>query len=352
MHTFAWTNISSPPDEARGAASVVPRRSKSALIDRCGRRIDHLRLSVTSACNMACTYCQPRGGADEAPCAEVLTDDQRIELVRELHREYGLTQLRITGGEPLLHKSIIHLVGRLRQSAPDLTLAMTTNGRLLARYSLPLREAGLNRLNISLDSLVPATYRYLTGAPLGDVLSGIDAVLTAGFPPPKLNAVVLRGVNDSELANLARWAWARGAEMRFLEAMPIGTAADYNRSRFVSAREIRSTLRTEFVLTPTIREPGETAARYHCLGGQSGGRIGIIAPMTEPFCGQCRRMRVTAAGQLFPCLLDGRSLCLSDAWVHGQLDAVRLGQIFREALSGKGPFRQQGQMAAMVRIGG
>lgn len=323
----------------------------TSLIDGCGRRIDHLRLSVTSVCNLRCAYCRPAVAARVA-ASSMLSDRQRSELVTWLYDRFGLRQLRLTGGEPLLHPSIQSLIAAIRDAAPDLSVAMTTNGCLLSRSAAWLRAAGLDRLNISLDTLDAQCYRELTGGDLADVLAGIDAACAAGFPPPRINTVVLRGVNEDHLTPLARWALARGMEIRFLEAMPIGAAADFNRARFVPAAEIRRSLQQTFTFEPLPRAAGETAVRYHARNCTIAGTIGIIAPISESFCGQCRRIRVTADGRLYPCLLDSRSVNFGSAWSDGRWDTDMAERLLGAAVRTKQPIGMPGQGTAMVTLGG
>jgi len=321
------------------------------LMDGCGRRIDHLRLSVTSDCNLRCAYCRPAPSARVA-VSPVLSDCQRLELVRWLYDRFGLRQIRLTGGEPLLHPSIDSLIAAIRGAAPELSVAMTTNGCLLSRSAVRLRAAGLDRLNISLDTLDARRYRDLTGGNLADVLAGIDAACDAGFAPPRINTVVLRGINESELPELARWAFLSGYEIRFLEAMPIGPAAEFNRAHFVSTVEIRRSLGACFELAPLPRAAGDTAARYRARNGSSAGVLGIIAPISESFCGQCRRIRVTADGMLYPCLLDSRCVDLRPAWANGAFDESAAAERVRTAIAGKRPVGPARQATAMISLGG
>lgn len=323
----------------------------SGLIDRCGRQIDHLRLSLTSNCNLRCRYCRP-SAADRVASSTLMSDRQRLELVKWMYESFGLQQVRLTGGEPLLHPAVESLIADLRDAAPGLSVAMTTNACLLSRRAEALRTAGLGRLNISLDTLDPSQYRRLTGGDLGDVLAGIDAARAAGFAPPRVNTVALRGVNDFEWPALASWALARGMEIRFLEAMPIGPAGDFNRARFVSAHEVLRSLRQVFSLEALPRESGETAVRYRAQNCTTSGVIGIIAPISEAFCGQCRRIRVTAEGRLYPCLLDSRSTDLLPIWREGRFDASTAESLVRSAVADKphvGPVRQT---RPMVTLGG
>jgi cyclic pyranopterin phosphate synthase len=320
------------------------------LIDGHRRIVDHLRLSVTSACNLRCLYCRPTIG--KAADSRDLSDAQRLDLVRYLCDVHGLRQVRLTGGEPLLHGSIVRLIATIRSSFPDLSLAMTTNGRRLKSLAGDLRAAGLDRLNISLDSIDPQTYRVLTGGELRPVLEGIDAAAAAGFPPPRLNTVVLSGVNDHQLPEMVSWAIQRGMEVRFLEAMPIGPAAGFNREHFVPASRIKDSLKTHYRLNPMPRQPGETAARFAVEDASIRGAIGIIAPISEPFCGECRRMRLTADGKLFPCLLDSRFADLSSCWDGTSFEPDKAETLILSAVAGKAASGLLRQDTAMIKLGG
>ncbi|HRX90332.1 MAG TPA: GTP 3',8-cyclase MoaA [Steroidobacteraceae bacterium] len=321
-----------------------------ALRDAFGRTIDHLRLSVTSACDLHCVYCRPdRMGAFAGMTA--LTNAQRAEFVAFLHDRFQLAQVRITGGEPLLEKGVVELIRSIRRLAPRIEIAMTSNGRLLAQKAHALRAAGLDRLNVSLDSLDPAVHRRMTGGEVTQVLRGLAVAAAAGFPAPKLNTVVLRDYNDHEIADITAWALAHGHEVRFLEAMPIGPAAVANRRHLVSAREIRERLSMRFVLEPQQPAPGDTAKRFLTSANGHRGMIGIIAPVTEPFCGSCRRIRLTADGRLFPCLLDSRWVSLTPAWTNGRFDRVIAENTIRDAAGRKAAAGAQ-QINGMVAIGG
>jgi len=335
-------NVRQPPDA--GAATT-----RAALTDGHGRRIHHLRLSVISACNLRCIYCKPKPGGSGT---RQLTDQNRVEFVRHLYERFGLTHVRVTGGEPLLYPRLLELIASLREIGPDLGLAMTTNAQGLAERATHLRRAGLDRLNISIDTLNPGRYRAMTGGELRPVLEGIDASIAAGFPPPKLNSVVLRGENDDEMADLALWAFERACEMRFLEAMPIGPAAEVNRRLFVSADEVHGRLASAFDLTPMGIEFGGTSLRFRCVGPRGSGVIGLVAPMTKPFCGSCGRVRLTAEGKLFPCLLDERCADLRPAWAQGQFDAELADSLIRAVVRDKRAQGPQRQATAMVSLGG
>ncbi len=347
-------------DPAHGLASRAPARNLDdfqrdkarPLIDACNRRIDHLRLSVTSSCDLRCAYCRPAHERHrESPHAD-WSDTQRFDLVQFLHDRFMLRQLRLTGGEPLLHRTLAKFIRGVRQAMPHLEIAMTTNGRHLVQFAHELRSAGLERLNVSLDTLDGERYRRLTGGELRPVLDGLDAAAEAGFPPPRINAVVLRGINDHDLAEMAQWAMQRSCEIRFLEAMPIGPAAAFNREHFVPAYCIRETLKSAFELNPLPGSPGQTATRYEAVGAHGRGVVGIIAPVSESFCGQCRRIRVTANGRLFPCLLDSRSVDLSPAWRGNAFNPDEAESLIHSAVGGKKPSGPMRQSAAMITLGG
>lgn len=328
---------------------AVEASRRTPLIDGHGRRIHHLRLSVISACNLRCIYCKPK---PDGSGTRRLTDRNRTEFVRFLYEQYGLSQVRVTGGEPLLYPRLLELIESLREIAPALGLAMTTNAQGLADRAESLRNVGLDRLNISIDSLDPDRYRAMTGGELRPVLEGIDAAIAAGFPPPKLNSVVLRGENEDEMTSLAAWAFERGCEMRFLEAMPIGPAAEVNRRLFVSADEIHARLASEFDLAPIGLEFGATSLCFRCRGARGSGIIGLIAPITRPFCGSCGRVRLTADGKLYPCLLDERFADLRPAWGEGGFDTLVADALIRDVVGGKRAQGSKLQSAGMVSLGG
>ena len=336
---------------AHVTASLPSQPRALGLIDGCGRTVDHLRLSVTSRCDLRCVYCRPNGQANASPAHGFLTDERRLEFVRFVHERYGLGQVRITGGEPLLHRSVVRLVSDLRRAVPDVELAMTTNGRLLYDKAFELFHAGLDRLNVSLDSIKPERYRQITGADIEGVFNGIESAMFVGFRDLKINTVVLRGVNDDEIIDLAIWALSRRLEIRFLEAMPIGPEADFNRSAFVSAAEVQALLAKRFQLDSLPYEPGETARRFRATRRGSNGVIGLIAPVTEPFCGACRRMRLTAEGILYPCLLNNHSVDMRPAWSNGGLSPSKADMLIRSAVAAKRPYGST-QATPMVRLGG
>lgn len=338
------------PEHCAQSGLHLHARQGDALLDGCGRRVEQIRVSVTSACDLRCTYCRPYGHV--VTNRRSLPDEHRLEFIRFLHERWGLSQVRITGGEPLCHPLLASFVASVRDALPATAITMTTNGRLLGRYATALREAGVTRLNISVDSLDPRTYRQITGGDLAPVLAGLNTAEETGFPPPKVNAVVLRGLNDREVTSLAQWALLHGREIRFLEAMPIGPSAELNRRRFVPANEVLELLEAEFELTALAAGPEGTARRYRAIGNGCAGVVGLITPVSEPFCGGCGRIRLTADGRLYPCLLDSQCVDVREAWSGGRFSAVTAARLVQRAVAAKRPEGLQRQATSMVRLGG
>jgi GTP 3',8-cyclase len=272
------------------------------LIDPFSRRVTDLRLSVTDRCNFRCTYCMPEEGMKWLPREELLTFEELTRIATVCVERFGFTGLRLTGGEPTLRAHLVRLVAMLAELGVD--LAMTTNGVKLPEMADDLAAAGLRRVNISLDTLDRERFLELTRRDdLDRVLAGVDAALAAGLSPVRINAVVMRGVNDVEVADLAAYGRDRGVELRFIEFMPLDAGGGWAMDQVVPAREILDRINDRFPLEAT-RLPGagheEPAERFRFLDG--GGHVGVIASVTEPFCGNCDRIRVTAEGQLRTCL--------------------------------------------------
>ncbi len=275
-------------------------------LDRLGRPLRDLRISVTDRCNFRCPYCMPAEIYGERyaflPKPELLTFEE-IERLARLFVELGVEKLRITGGEPLLRAALPQLVRKLA-AIPDLRdLTLTTNGVLLERLAGPLAEAGLRRITVSLDSHDAAVFRQMSGgrSEPGAVRSGIEAARKAGLAPIKLNCVVQRGVNDAGIVELARSFQGTGSVLRFIEFMDVGTLNDWNLSQVVTAREILERIDAELPLEPVERNyVGEVASRYRYRDGS--GEIGLISSVSQPFCGDCTRARLTMDGKLVTCL--------------------------------------------------
>jgi cyclic pyranopterin phosphate synthase len=304
-----------------------------ALVDRFGRAHTDLRVSLTDRCNLRCTYCMPAEGLEWLPRPEVLTDDEVVRAVGVAVRELGITDVRLTGGEPLLRRGLADLVARLAALRPRPRLALTTNGIGLARLAPALAAAGLDRVNVSLDTLRRDRFVALTRRDrLGDVLAGIDAALAAGLTPVKLNAVVMRGVNDDEVADLLRYALATGVQLRFIEQMPLDAQHAWDRSTMVTADEVFDRLSAAHRLTPLAGRGSAPAETFLVDDGPA--VVGIIASVTRPFCGSCDRVRLTADGQIRNCLFAREESDLRSALRAGASDdelAVR----WRAAVAGK-----------------
>jgi cyclic pyranopterin phosphate synthase len=294
-----------------------------------------LRVSVTDRCNLRCTYCMPAEGLAWLPRAEVLTDDEVVRLVRIAIRRLGITKIRLTGGEPLLRRGLPGLVARLSGLDPTLDVSLTTNGIGLARSASALREAGLRRVNVSLDTLRPDRYAAITRRDrLADVLEGLQAARTAGLAPVKVNAVPVRGVNDDEIADLAAFAVEHGYHMRFIESMPLDAQKAWDRNRMISAEEILNRLGKRFELEPIGRQDNAPAEEWRIVGADA--VIGVIASITRAFCGSCDRVRLTADGQLRNCLFATEESDLR-ALLRGGADDAAIEHAWRVSVAGKGP---------------
>ncbi len=304
------------------------------LVDTRGRRYVYARLSVTDRCDMACVYCMPRGGeVEHGERAELLAMEESVRLAGVLAR-IGVRRVRITGGEPLVRRGVVELVARLRE-AGIAEVVLTTNASLLARHAEALAEAGLSCVNVSIDSLDPARFGAITrGGSLADVLAGIDAAQRAGIAV-KTNTVALGGVNDDELGAIVDWARARGITPRFIELMPIGEGARLPSERFMSASQIVESLGARVGPGRGESTSGAGPARYLDAPEGSTGRVGLITAVSDDFCDDCNRLRVTAHGEVRACLADRASVSLRDAMRSGASDED-LAWLFRWALGAKG----------------
>jgi GTP 3',8-cyclase len=273
------------------------------LTDSFGRVATDLRVSLTDRCNLRCTYCMPPEGLDWLPKAELLTDDELSRLIQIAIERLGVREVRFTGGEPLLRRGLTRIVERTASLTPRPEISLTTNGIGLDRVAAPLKAAGLDRINVSLDTLKPETFRKLARRDrLPDVLDGLAAAASAGLTPVKVNAVLMRDLNDDEAVPLLRFCLERGYELRFIEQMPLDAQHGWRRADMVTAREILATLEAGFQLTPDDEhERGSAPAETFLVNGGPA-RVGIIASVTRPFCGTCDRVRLTADGQVRNCL--------------------------------------------------
>ncbi|MEU8531318.1 MULTISPECIES: GTP 3',8-cyclase MoaA [Streptomyces] len=310
-------------------------RGPAPLVDRFGRVHTDLRVSLTDRCNLRCTYCMPAEGLDWLSRPEVLTDDEVVRLVRVATERLGITSVRLTGGEPLLRRGLPGLVARLSSSGATPELSMTTNGIGLARTASALREAGLSRVNVSLDTLRADRFAEITRRDrLPDVLDGLRAARDAGLAPVKINAVPVRGVNDDEILDLTAFAVRNGYRMRFIESMPLDAHGAWDRDRMVTAAEILDRLGERYELVPLHARDNAPAEEWRIAG--TAGLVGVIASVTRPFCGGCDRVRLTADGQLRNCLFATEESDLR-ALLRGGADDAALEAAWRTCLAGKEP---------------
>jgi GTP 3',8-cyclase len=273
------------------------------LTDSYGRTATDLRVSLTDRCNLRCSYCMPAEGLDWLPKPELLTDDELVRLLGLAVTRLGITEVRFTGGEPLLRRGLPGIVERVAAMRPRPEMSLTTNGIGLDRLAGPLRAAGLDRINVSLDTVSAATFVKLAKRDrLADVLAGLAAAAAVGLAPIKVNAVLMRGVNDHEAAGLLRFCLDHGYQLRFIEQMPLDAQHGWSRDEMVTADEILAALKPDFSLLPDDAEPrgSAPAETFQVDGGPQ--TVGIIASVTRPFCGSCDRIRLTADGQLRNCL--------------------------------------------------
>ena len=303
------------------------------MIDRLGRNITYLRISVTDKCNLRCRYCMPENGVCKKNHADMLTEDEIITAV-EAAASLGITKVRITGGEPLVKKNIVSICRRAAAVEGIKEVCLTTNGILLPQLGKQLRQAGVNRINLSLDTLDPAKYAYITRlGQLEQFKAGLDAALEAGFDKVKINAVLIGGFNDDEIEDLAALTLQYPVDMRFIELMPIQDHDEFGESAYVPYSRVLEKL-PEAV---PVAKDGGVAKLYRLPGAK--GNIGLISPVSAHFCGECNRLRLTADGKLKPCLHSDDEFSIKGlskeamksvfeqaiwnkpAW-HGDLDAV------------------------------
>ena len=336
--------------------------------DSYGRRIDYLRISLTDRCNLRCVYCMPPEGVPWKPHEEILTLEE-IERFAAAAVGEGISKIRLTGGEPLVRKGVVGHVRRLKQLTGLEAIALTTNGTLLARYARPLAEAGLTRVNVSIDSLDPAVFERVTrGGRLADALAGVDAAFEAGMGPVKLNVVVVRSL-EQDLLGFARMTLDRPVHVRFIEYMPVGGAGGgecepagegWTRADHVPADEILERLTAEGIAAGIgAPEPVERSAapggwgpaRYYRYPAAAG-TVGVITPLSHHFCGECNRLRLTADGRLRTCLFSDEEIDVRTVLRTGTDEDVR--ETIRSALASKPESHSMrvGTTRGMSQIGG
>ncbi len=325
-----------------GGRAGAPRPDDPRLVDRFGRYATDLRVSLTDRCNLRCSYCMPPEGLDWMADERLLTDEEIVRLVTVAVRDLGVEEVRFTGGEPLLRRGLEGIVAAttaLRTTTGQVPrTALTTNGLGLRHRAAGLAAAGLHRVNVSLDTLDRARFAQITHRDrLDDVLAGLAAAAAAGLTPIKVNTVLLRGVNDVDAPALLAWAVENGYELRFIEQMPLDAQGAWDRTAMVTAEEILAVLGSRFTLTPDPAERGGSPAETWLVdgGGPDGTRkVGVVASVTRPFCGDCDRTRLTADGQLRDCLFARRETDLRALLRSGASDGD-LAQAWREAMWAK-----------------
>jgi len=312
------------------------RRPVALLHDSFGRVVDDLRISLTDRCNFRCLYCMPLEGLAWLPKPEILTFEEIIRFVR-IMMGLGVKTIRLTGGEPTVRESVEELVAGLAQLSPGLDLSMTTNGFLLPKKAAALARAGLKRINISLDTLRPDRFKQIVrvkGIEVGHVLDGMAAAEAAGLHPIKVNMVVMRGQNDDEVVEMAALGREKGYQVRYIEFMPLDGERGWSRMMVFPAREILDRINRVFPLLSANGRDHEPATRYRFADGR--GEVGVIASVTEPFCGSCNRIRLTADGQIRTCLFSLKEHSLKQFLRSGASDE-EIACFVREAVWQKEP---------------
>jgi cyclic pyranopterin phosphate synthase len=310
----------------------LPQSTRSALVDTFGRVHNNLRISVTDRCNLRCTYCMPEE-VTFMDRAELLTFEEIAHFVRAV-APLGIDKIRLTGGEPLMRRHLERLVAMLAPIPGIRDIGLTTNGLLLAEQAQTLHDAGLRRINVSLDTLDPGRFRQLTRRDgLDRVLAGVDAARAAGFAPVKVNAVIIRGVNEMDVVPLARRAREQGWEMRFIEYMPIG-ADSWEREKVFFAHEILELLEREIAPLVPADDYDPRAPAMDFVYTDGGGRIGMIASVSRPFCMNCNRLRLTSDGKLRNCLFALNEVDVKPL-LRGAPDDARLAEMVRQNLRDK-----------------
>jgi cyclic pyranopterin phosphate synthase len=313
-------------------ASEMAMATAGPLVDRFGRVHDDLRLSITDRCNLRCVYCMPEEGVAFSPRNDLLTYEELARVAGIAH-DLGVRSIRLTGGEPLIRRSVVDLVAMLAAVGFE-DLSMTTNGTALEALAASLANAGLRRVNVSCDSLRPERFAAIRRrGDLATVLRAMEAAEAAGLAPLKVNVVLLRGENDDEILDFARFARTTGRIVRFIEFMPLDAQGHWARSTLVPGREVFETISAVWPLEPMEAGPAP-AQRYRFVDG--GGEIGLVSSVSEPFCGTCNRLRVTADGAIRNCLFSDDELSVRQL-LRGGADDDQIALLFRRAVWGKLP---------------
>jgi cyclic pyranopterin phosphate synthase len=322
----------------------------SSIVDKYGREVDYLRVSVTDLCNFRCFYCMPPEGVRRLPHEEVLRFEEILHIAR-VATGLGVKTLRLTGGEPLIRRGIVDLVSMLSQVDGLENLALTTNASRLAEMAPELHSAGLDRVNVSLDTLDPDRFEKITrGGSLSVVLKGIESALAAGFSQVKLNVVAMKGVNDNEFVELALMAKRYPVDVRFIEYMPAGHGVEVQPWRFMPAAAIRAEHERTLALEAVDETRGAGPARMFRIAG-SQGCIGFISSVSEPFCRRCNRLRLSADGRLIACLFEGGGINVKAALRAGASDE-QLAEIFVQVANKKPQVHSHSAPALVRELGG
>lgn len=310
---------------------MIHDASERANIDRQGRTIDYLRISVTDRCNLRCIYCMPEEGVPKLPHDDILSYEEILRIVKVAY-SLGIRKVRITGGEPLVRKGVIDLCRSIVKIVGHSQVSMTTNGVLLSKYAEDLFKVGINRINVSLDTLNSEKFAKITRRDLfHHVWDGILTAHKIGFLPVKINVVVIKGLNDDEIEDLARLTLKYPFHVRFIEFMPFG-GSDWS-SRFISSDEIIDCLRKIGSIVPTMSKNSNGPARYFAFK-DAPGKVGFISPISHHFCAQCNRLRLTADGQLRTCLFSSREINLKSI-IRGKGSDALLAETIVQALKEK-----------------
>jgi len=308
----------------------------SGLIDQFGRTATDLRMSLVDKCNLRCRYCMPAEGLDWLEKNSLLAAHEAIRLADIAIRQLGVNEIRFTGGEPLVRADLVDIIGGIHALHPEVELSMTTNGINLERKIEDLVTAGLSRINVSLDTVCPETFAKITRRDrLTKVLTGLHAAKAAGLEPIKINAVLLRGINDHEATELLTWSLKHGYKLRFIEQMPLDADQKWKRANMVTAAEIRDQLSQTYTLSPHEMQRGSAPAELFNVRDPASeeviGTVGIIASVTEPFCAECTRTRLTADAKVRSCLFSHQETDLLDLLRDGSSDDT-IAAAWREAM--------------------
>ncbi len=318
------------------------------LIDRFQRVIEYIRISITDRCNLNCIYCSPRQKFNFIPKEEILTYEEILRILK-IGARYGIKKVRITGGEPLLRKNLPDFIRMISEIKEIETIALSTNGLLLKVFAEKLKESGLNRVNISLDTLIPSKFKMITGSDkLSSVFQGINEVKRAGIKSIRINTVVMRDLNSDEVLDLIDFAYENNVILRFIEYMPNCVDKEW-KEKFFSKDEVLNLIKSKFDIEVIQPLDVSSPARYYILGGR-GQKIGIISPITHNFCGKCNRLRLTADGNIMACLQSQERISVKLPLRNGASDG-ELMDIIKGAISRKGR-EGGGTINLMHEIGG